>query len=231
MANGKFIVIDGLDGSGKKTQMDLLILHFRKYKIKAEVFDFPQYYKTFFGKLVGRYLKGEFGDVNQTNPYLAALTFAGDRWQTKDKIKKALKQGKIVLANRFTTSSMAFMSAKFKTKKKQNQCIEFITELEYKIYNLPKEDLLIYLSVPPDIGQKLVLQKGRRKYMGNKNHHDIHEQNLLYLKRVGDIYLRLVNKNQHWLKINCLNKKNKLKSKAEIHQLILKALKSKKIIK
>jgi len=135
----------------------------------------------------GRYLKGEFGSLKQTNPYLASLTYAGDRWQAKPIIEKALDQGKLLLGNRYTTSSLAFMAAKFVKKSEQDKIIDWISDLEYKIYGCPKEDLLIYLAVPPDLGQRLVLNKGKRKYVGSKNKHDIHEENLVYLKRVEEV--------------------------------------------
>jgi len=227
---GKFVVIDGLDGSGKKTQLDLLLKYCRKNKIKAATVDFPQYYRTFFGRLVGRYLKGEFGSLYQTNPYLAALPYAGDRWQAKTEMEKALNKGKLLLANRYVSSAFAFMGAKFSEKAEQNKIIRWLSKLEYEVYGIPKEDLLVYLSVPPDLGQKLVLNKGRRKYIGNKNKHDIHEENLAYLKRVEKIYLRLVDCFPHWIMIKCLDKKGNLKTREEIHEMIIRTLKKRKIV-
>lgn len=227
---GKFVVIDGLDGSGKKTQLDLLVKYCKKNKIKFACVDFPQYYQTFFGKLAGSYLRGEFGNLKQTDPYLASLIFAGDRWQTKDEMFKALSQGKLLLANRYTSSNATFQSAKFIKKSDQAKFINWLVELEHNVYGIPKEDLLIYLSVPPAIGQRLVLQKGKRKYVGSKNKYDIHEENLSYLKRVQKVYLRLVKKYDHWHKIDCLDKKGNLKTKQTIHQLILKTLKQAKIV-
>jgi len=227
---GKFIVIDGLDGSGKKTQLDLLVKYCRQRKIKTATVDFPQYYQTFFGRLVGRYLTGEFGSLQQTNPYLTALTYAGDRWQAKPLMLKALAKGKLLLANRYTSSSMAFMAAKFKIKKQADKFINWIKELEQNVYGCPKEDLLIYLSVPADLGQRLVLKKGRRKYLKSKAKYDIHEKNLAYLKRVEKVYLDLTKRFPHWYKINCLNKDNSLKSREEIHHLIIKLLQKEKIL-
>lgn len=230
MKKGKFVVIDGLDGSGKKTQLDLLVKYCKKRRIRVATVDFPQYYKTFFGRLVGRYLKGEFGNLRQTSPYLAALTYAGDRWQAKPIMKKALKEGRLLLANRYTSSSMAFMAAKFFKESEQNKCIKWIGKLEQEVYGCPKEDLLVYLSVPPTLGQKLVLQKGKRKYVGNKNKYDIHEENIVYLKRVEKIYLRLVKRFEHWIKIKCLDNGGNLKTPEEIHQLIIRTLKKRKIL-
>jgi dTMP kinase len=227
---GKLIVIDGLDGSGKKTQLDLLVKYCENKRMRIATLDFPQYYKTFFGRLVGRYLKGEFGSLQNTNPYLTSLLYAGDRWQARPTIEQALKRGRLLLTNRYVSSSLAFMAAKFSKRKEQNKIINWLRKLEYEIYALPQENLLIYLSVPPSLGQKLVLNKGKRKYVGNKNCRDIHEENLVYLKRVQEIYLRLVKLLPHWVKIDCLNRGGKLKTREAIHQLVLKTLKDRKIL-
>ena len=229
MKKGKLIVIDGLDGSGKKTQLDLLVGYCRKQKIKTATVDFPQYYKTFFGRLVGRYLNGEFGDVEETNSYLTGLTFAGDRWQAKPNMLKALKQEKLLLANRYTSSSAAFMAGKFKSKTEQDRFIDWIYRLEQEIYGCPREDFVIYLSVPTSIGQKLVMKKGKRKYTGRKQKLDIHEKNLVYMERVKQIYLRMIKKRNNWFFVDCM-KGRKLLSPEEIHKMILGILKDKKII-
>lgn len=227
---GKFVVMDGLDGSGKKTQLDLLVKYCKKKKIKTATVDFPQYYKTFFGRLVGRYLKGEFGGLKSTNPYLTSLTFAGDRWQAKAYMDKALAAGKLLLANRYISSNIGFQSAKFTRMADQDKFISWLLKLEHQVYQIPREDYVVYLSVPPHIGYRLVLQKGKRKYVGNKNKHDIHEESLAYLKRVESVYLRLVEKHSHWLKIDCLDMVGNLRSKAEVHQLVVTALKKRKIV-
>jgi len=230
MNRGKFIVIDGLDGSGKATQTKLLIDYLKKQKRQVETVDFPQYYKTFFGHLVGRYLKGDFGGLNDVSPYLASLTYAGDRWQAKEKMENALKKGKILIANRYTSSSMAFMGAKITKKLKREKFFQWLTELEFKIYSIPREDFLIYLSVPPKIGQQLVLNKGARKYMGNKKKHDIHEANIKYMETVEKVYLDLVKRFKNWDKIECLDEKGNLKTIPAIHREILKLLKEKNIV-
>jgi len=229
MKKGKLVVIDGLDGSGKKTQLDLLVKYCREYKIAVAAVDFPQYYQTFFGRLVGRYLKGEFGGLKTTNPYLAGLTFAGDRWQAKEPMIKALKKGRLLLANRYTSSSQAFMAAKFLSLKEQDKYIRFIEKLEKEVYQCPKEDLVVYLDIPPLLGQKLVLKKGQRKYIGRQKKQDIHEENLAYLKRVAQVYLRLAKRYSYWVKISCLDNKGQLKTKKQINQEIIKVLIKKQI--
>ncbi len=224
---GKLIVIDGGDGSGKATQTELLVNYLKSKNIHVKVFDFPRYYTSFHGKIVGRYLKGEFGDVNEVSPYLVSLAYAVDRAGARDEINEWLMKGGIVLTNRYTTSSMAYMSAKLPPEKRE-EFIEWLDELEYRIHRMPREDLVIYLDVPPKVGQELVGKKGNRGYIGGAQK-DIHEKNLAYLEEVEKIYLDLIKKKKNWVKIDC-TEDHSIRSKEEIHQETLKVLKDKGII-
>lgn len=198
---GKFIVIDGSDGAGKKTQADLLIARLKSEGLDVAVYDFPQYEETFFGQMVGRYLNGEFGQADDVNPYLASLLYAGDRWQASDSIKAELAAGKIVIANRYIQSNMGFQAAKFKTKTEKSRYLNWLEKLEYQIYEIPKADLVIYLYVSYDISQKLVDKKAKRSYTELKR--DIHENNSDFLRRVEKSYLFLARENSEWRKIDC----------------------------
>ena len=96
---GKLVVIEGIDGTGKLTQLQLLLNYLNKKVIKYASFDFPQYGKTFFGDFAGRFLNGEFGHFSRINPYLASFPYAADRWQSKDQIWQAINEGKLVICN------------------------------------------------------------------------------------------------------------------------------------
>lgn len=202
MKKGKLIVIDGSDGSGKKTQTDFLIKHLKSRKIPFVYYDFPNY-DSFFGKMVGRYLNGEFGEADEVDPYLASLFYAGDRWQVSEKIRENLNQGKVVIANRYVQSNMGFQTAKIKGQNEKQKYLKWIGELEYEIYRLPKADLVVYLYVPHLIAQTLVDQKEQRNYTNLKR--DIHEKNVDYLKRVEAEYLKLAKKDSDWKLINCIS--------------------------
>lgn len=219
MERGKFIVIEGADGTGKETQAKLLYNDLIQEGYRVSMFDFPQYTETFFGALVGRFLKGEFGSLKEVNPYLASLTFAGDRWQAKDRINSLKKEGVNVLSNRYFLSNVAHQSAKLPNDKRK-EFEEYLQTLEYGIYGIPKEDVNIILTVPPEISQKLIEEKAARSYLG-KVGKDIHEADLEYQKEVSGVYAGLANRYVGVVEIDCsVEGSDKLKTKEEIHKMI-----------
>ena len=221
--NGKLIVVEGNDSSGKETQTDLLINRLRK-KYKVEKTDFPQYYDSFYGDMIARYLRGEFGPVNQISPYLSSLLYALDRMEAKDKIINLLNQGKIIISNRYVPSNKAYGAAKLE-KKDQKKFIKWIEKLEYEKHKIPKPDLVIYLHVPVQITQQWIETKKRRDYLeGNKK--DLHEKNVDYLQKVEKIYLELC-REKNWVKIPCvLNQKvlSEEKIAQKVYKKVIKKL-------
>ena len=152
---GKLIVIEGSDGSGKTTQLQLLKKYIDEKKIKTQTVDFPQYYDSFYGKFIARYLRGEFGDLATVNPYLISFPYALDRLTAAKKIYSWLKSGKIVLLNRYTPSNLAHQSSRLE-KKEREEYLKWSLEFEYKENKLPPEDLVIFLYVPYKYAQKLM---------------------------------------------------------------------------
>lgn len=215
---GKFIVIEGSDGVGKKTQASLLTKLFRRIGKKVVFYDFPQYERSFFGELVGRYLDGEFGDVDAVSPYLISLLYAGDRFEAGDHIRRDLSSSKWIICNRYTQSNMGFQAAKIKNPKEKKQFLEWIEELEFGIYHIPKPDMVIYLYLPVEIGQKLVDKKNKRGYTSKKR--DIHERNTEFLKQVEKEYLELAKNNPEWRTVGCISTDGKPLSPEEITQKI-----------
>ncbi|MBU0980700.1 MAG: dTMP kinase [Nanoarchaeota archaeon] len=211
---GRLIVIDGADGSGKKTQAELLKTRLEKEGKDVAFFDFPVY-GSFYGKLVGKYLRGEFGSLDEISPHLVSLLYALDRLAERDNMLKALEKGKTVLCNRYVQSNMAYQSAKLPASG-QDDFIRWIEEMEYGQNRLPKPDLVIFLDVPPGIGQKLVDKKGHRDYVGNKR--DLHEQDASFLERVHSLYMKLAKKNG-WAIISCV-KDGEIMPREEIHERV-----------
>lgn len=227
MNKGKLIVIEGTDGAGKGTQLALLVDYFKKEHVPYATLDFPQYYKTFFGKWIGRFLKGEFGKVEDLPPYLLMFPYAADRWQAKTDMEYWLSEGKIVVSNRYTGSN-AYQAAKV-PKSERPRFIDWSFEMEYDAFGIPREDLVIFLYVPYDVSQKLIEQKSARKYLGNGVKKDIHESNETLMREVEQVYLEFCKKFSRWVKIDC-TKNGQILSKEEIHQKIVTELKKKKII-
>jgi len=224
---GKLIVLEGTDGSGKTTQLKLLLKFLKKQKISYQVFDFPQYQKTFFGRFIGKFLRGELGDPKNLNPYLISLPFAADRWQAKEAISKALRTKKVVVCNRYASSNLAYQVSQASPKRRYN-LFRWLNTLEYKQFGIAKEDLVIFLYVPYAFSSQLLKTKKNRQYLRGRKL-DVNEQNDKLLKEVDKTYLWLLNKNPHWQKVNCV-KQNILLSREKIHQKIVDLLTQQKII-
>ena len=211
---GELIVFEGADGSGKATQAKLLLEFLKREKNPAEFISFPRYEKSLWGQMVRRYLDGEFGKVSEVDPYLASTLYAGDRLSASAQIRKWLSKGKMVICDRYVGSNIAHMGAKFKVQSSKFKFIEWLEKLEYRENKVPKEDLVIFLSVPVDISQKLM--KDRKL--------DIHEKDMGYLKRVIDVFEELVRTRRNWAMIECVQN-DRLLSPAAIHQKVLEVLK------
>lgn len=223
---GRLIVIDGGDGSGKTVQSEHLLTYLTQHKYKVKYYDFPRYYTSFHGRVVGRFLSGEFGKLDDVSPYLASLAYALDRASAKEEMDSWLAGGGYILSNRYATSSMAHQGARL-PKDKQQEFISWIDELEYKVHKIPREDVVIYLYVPWKIGIELTKQKGDRGYIGKGQ--DIAEKDIHHREEAEKTYLSLAKSRKNWIKIDCIEK-GKLLSKEIIHQKILSALKEREII-
>lgn len=210
MKNGKLIVIEGIDGSGKSTQVELLKQALASKGTPCEAISFPQYEDNLYGKLIKRYLEGEFGD--NVSPYLMALAYAGDRALAKPLIEKWLEEGKLVVANRYVSASKAHMGANLPESKRE-EFISWLDELEYQTNDMPKEDLTILLKADPEVAQKNVAGGSP----------DIHEESLNHLQKAAEIYLQLSQKEPHWKVVEC-SKEGMMRSKEDINKDILNTL-------
>lgn len=212
---GKLIVVDGGDGSGKTTQAKMLVDHLKSKQIPVKYVDFPQYKRSFHGKTVGKFLKGEFGSINEVSPYLASLAYALDRASVKREMDEFLAQGGVIVANRYATSSMAHQAAKFTTEKERADFLKWIYELEYKVHKIPKENVVIYLHVPYEFAVDLARRRAEQRGVPQ----DIAEKSLEHQKASEEMYVQLAKKYRHWKTIECVVN-NKLLDKASIHQLV-----------
>ncbi|HXL21943.1 MAG TPA: thymidylate kinase [Candidatus Dormibacteraeota bacterium] len=197
---GKLIAIEGIDGSGKRTQVDLLAksLALRGYSVYST--GFPQY-DSWFGGMVGRFLNGELGPLESVDPHFTALLYAGDRFEAKPKLEAALEAGQIVLADRYIASNLAHQTARAPADRRA-EFLSWIEHLEYNIYGLPREALILYLRVPPMRAQTLVQQKSSRSYTSAKQ--DLQEASLRHLEDASEMYDELARR-APWATIRCFD--------------------------
>jgi dTMP kinase len=197
---GKLIAIEGIDGSGKRTQVDLLAATLRQRGYSVHQTGFPKYDSTF-GKLVGQFLDGQLGPLDAVDPRFTALLYAGDRLEAKPELESALRNGEIILADRYVGSNLAHQGAR-SVPEKRAQFLDWIRHVEYSIYGLPREQLILYLRVAPEQAQKLVLQKSARNYTAST--HDLQEASLHHLNSAAEVYDSLATQ-APWTTIQCFD--------------------------
>jgi dTMP kinase len=216
MTQGKFIVIDGTDGSGKATQTKLLVEKLEQNNYPVKMIDFPQYGQKSAG-LVEEYLNGKFGQALEVGPYRASIFYACDRYAAAPQIKDWLNQGNIVISNRYVSSNMGHQAGKIKDETERDKFLDWLFHLEFNIFEIPKPDLNILLYLPPEIGQALVDKKGSRDYVGGQKR-DIHEADIQHLLDAAQAYKYVADK-YNWLTINCAPDNNLLPIET-IHELL-----------
>jgi len=185
---GTFIVIEGSDGSGKGTQFKLLKERLKQVGHEIEVFDFPQYDQPS-AYFVKEYLNGKYGD--NVDAYTSSMFYALDRYAAAPKIRKALEEGKVVLANRFTGSNMAHQGQKIANKPERLGYYTWLDNLEFETLGIPRPDFNIILHVPAEKAQKLVDQKAKREYTDKKR--DLHEADINHLRSAIRTYDEIAN--------------------------------------
>lgn len=189
---GKFIVFEGLDGSGKSTQLNLLVKYLKKQNYKISKIDFPQY-NTKSAGLIEEYLSGKYGSSDKVGPYRASIFYACDRYDASFKIRKWLERGRIVISDRYLASNIGHQGGKIKNKNQRKKYIKWLYDLEYNIFKIPKPDLTIILKTSADLSYKMSPRnidraKKQKAYLRGKKR-DIHEQDKLHLKNALDSYL------------------------------------------
>lgn len=219
MPKGKFIVIDGTDGSGKATQLKILRERLSAEGFNVEVADFPQYGKKSAGP-VEEYLNGKYGTVDNVGPYKASMFYAIDRYDASFKIREWLEEDKIVISNRYVTANMGHQGGKIDNDKERSEYFKWLYKLEYEDFEIPKPDLNIILHVKAEIAQKLVDKKGHRDYVGGIKR-DIHEADLNHLKNAEQTYLNIAKIFNDISLIEC-TENNNIMTKEKIAEMVWK---------
>jgi len=199
-ARGKLIAIEGIDGSGKRTQVELLTLTLKARGLSVYSTGFPQY-DSWFGKMVGKFLNGDLGPLESVDPHFSSLLYAGDRFEAKYKLEAALDSGQIVLVDRYIASNLAHQTARVPPAQR-SEFLQWIEHLEYEIYGLPRETLILYLRVPPREAQRLVALKSARSYTSAQR--DLQEASLHHLEGAAEMYDSL-SRSVPWATIQCFD--------------------------
>jgi dTMP kinase len=197
---GILIAMEGIDGSGKRTQVELLDKALTKRGHSVYSTGFPQY-DSWFGKMVGQFLDGQLGPLDSVDPHFTALLYAGDRLEAKPRMEAELDRGRVILADRYIGSNLAHQTARAPAGKRV-EFLRWIEHLEYSIYGLPRESLVLYLRVPPIEAQSLVTRKSARSYTAAKK--DLLEASLRHLEDAAEMYDSL-SRRASWATIQCFD--------------------------
>lgn len=228
----KLLVIEGLDGAGKSTQINLLKEFLLSSGYNCEYLHFPRTDAPYFGELIARFLRGEFGSLDSVDPYLVAMLYAGDRKDAADQVAGWLKKGTMVLLDRYTYSNIAYQCAKMQEHAGQQKLMQWILSLEFVHFGIPRPDLNIFLDVPFSFTEKKLSGSrtgGDRLYLNGSR--DIHEESLAFQKKVRDIYLKLSAKDDRFVVVNCSDNEGKMFPPEKIFSLIVELIKVKKILR
>lgn len=163
MPRGAFIVIDGLDGSGKATQTDLLAKRLAERGIPSESIDFPRYNDNVFGALIGECLAGKRGDFLHLDPKIASTLYALDRLESAPQIEAWRAAGRLVLADRFVSSNQIHQGGKIADEAERTVFLAWLARMEHGVLGVPRPDAVIYLRVSPETTLALLSEKRETK--------------------------------------------------------------------
>ncbi len=222
---GRFIVIDGTDGSGKATQVALLEKRLKKEGVTVKVVDFPEYEKNFFGKFIGHCLTEQYYNFSHLHPKIASVLYAADRWESSKQIKEWLDKGYTVLANRYVSANQIHQGGKITDAKKRKDFLKWLDQMEYEVFKIPRPDIVVYLSVPLAVSQKLMQERDKNvKRDYKKNKRDVHETDPVHLENARNSAMKLIKELNNFVKIDCAPK-GEILSREAIHEMVYKQVK------
>lgn len=198
MSKGRFIVFEGIDGSGKATQIGLLEKKLISEGRSVSCYAFPQYKKNYWGRFLDHLLHGKYGPVASFNPYLMSVPYLFDQKTTAESIRVAKVNGAFVLADRFYTSNMGHQGGKIEDDVEFVNYLSWLKDLANSELGIPMPDQVIYLFLLPEISQKLMLKRAQEQ--GRKL--DDVEGNFRYLQNSSKGFLRVA-EIEGWDVVDC----------------------------
>jgi len=198
------IVLEGLDGAGKSTQVKMISDHLTAEGKNVDFLHFPRYDAPVFGDMIAGYLRGDFGAIDQVHPKIVALLFAEDRRTAAELIREKLNAGRCVILDRYVYSNIAFQCSKLADPAEADALRDWIFEVEYNQFEIPQPDLNIFLDVPLSFVEAKLhnpREGSDRDYLAGKK--DIHEADIHFQQRVRDIYLQQCELDESFIRIDC----------------------------
>ena len=231
LRRGRLVVFEGLDASGKSTQVRMLLDSLRARQITHDYLSFPRMGKRGYGEAIAMFLRGEFGTVETVHPYLIASLFAGDRLAAKPRIEGSLSSGALVVVDRYVYSNLAFQGAKIADPGAREQFREWLTYIEWESNGLPAPDVAILFDVPFEfVRQNLLARRSEnRAYLNGKS--DIHETALELQSKVADEYRVLAQRTALFRTVSCVGGDGNMREPNEIHQEVMLLLSEANLLK
>lgn len=220
-----FIVLEGLDGAGKSTQISKLRNMFLARGIESEYIHFPRFDAPVYGELIARFLRGELGGVEQVDPYIVALLFAGDRCDAVPMIREWLAEGKVVIADRYVYSNIGYQCAKIADAVERAKLRRWILDLEFERNRIPRPDISLFLDVPFEFTERKLAETREgddRSYLNGGR--DIHEASLSLQQAVRRVYLETAAETDNLQVVDCGNENGAMDTPESIFSKIENAI-------
>lgn len=217
-----FIVLEGLDGAGKSTQIAKLRELFHSRGIESEYLHFPRFDAPVYGELIARFLRGDLGTVDAVNPYLVALLYAGDRADAAATIRRWIGEGKVVIVDRYVYSNIGYQCAKIADTEERTCLREWILKTEFEEFAIPRPDLSLFLDVPFEFTAKKLTETREgddRAYLNGSK--DIHEASLDLQRRVREVYIDAAQQGNDIEVVDCSTEEGAMASPEVIFERIM----------
>lgn len=212
-----FIVIDWIDGSGKWTQVKLIVEHLESIWKKVKTLDYPRYDEQS-SFMVRKYLNWEYG--KEVSAKLASIFYAIDRFDSSFDIRKDFESYDYIISNRYVSANMIHQAGKIDDKEERKAFLDWEYDLEYNIFGIPKADKVIFLDVPPEVSVELLKTKENRDYIKNGTNLDLHEEDKNHLTKAREAAISVCDMYDDWTRLNC-TKNWKMMSIEDVTKMIL----------